>query len=880
MTLGASEAVNDHRAIRDRCMIGAVAKNSSESTTIAMKGLKAVLASAIATALGEYFVVDASNIESKLLHDAKIKLEDLELRPIHFSLPNTIYFVTLTGSVKKVVLTWAWGKSHTLFGGGSSDWVQDAALEICGIAICAKIIEETPSENKASSATSNNVQVQQATAMENIQEEGKKKGLQDLLQAYVDDQVERVLDSLKIGLVDFQFVLELPNHSDEIQYRAELLQIESLGRMNRDEKSFVLTERLIIQGLASDIILGHQQGAGETHSQTTTLALLEPFGYSAEGTRTGTKRFSSLLTGCRFVGKSSTDLVVHAGSLQLGVLTKLGVVVMAPPDDAVHVNKMDSSIPKDQMQTKENDSGEPSYFELNFVSISVVHDSATLNTPGVVIKYRADGTEMSFEVNKFQIDDSEALAFQASGIRAYMANPTTVKIDSIDKVYVKNSFELTRPITSISIVREGTTVSVDIDMIEGTLLEKDQSVETESSNSSDTDSSNAIAFKAPFPGSMSFKTIRLQNASDGSTMMLQGLNVFVNPKGQSTQLAIELGQFQNHLLQMTGAKFSGAFPLDKSEQIDDFEFSAGTSKVTGGRPAEEWLTTFTKPTNRSAKNKKEVEKHFVSRKEEATNKERVKHSDSSKKAATPWKLPFAKVDPLKLVLSFESAGVSVKDTKITTLPYKGKAETTSEDLIVHYAHVCMGRVSDFIQNSEILGLNVVDSGASTVSEYFGMFFYHIGPLMGPTLGPLTGIMVLTGIDAIKGGIAAGKRSRHVDEGMAMQPLDVIRGAIYSIHEAAASGAGARGCETSIVVYPIDAAIGTMEATAKYVNHNKTRLGAAGAGGGGMIAGAMLGGPVGAIFGGIITEVVARKTLDLADKKYTKWVEKPVAKSAP
>ena len=57
-----------------------------------------------------------------------------------------------------------------------------------------------------------------------------------------------------------------------------------------------------------------------------------------------------------------------------------------------------------------------------------------------------------------------------------MGNPTTVLIDSIDKVYVKNSFELTRPITNISIVREGTTVSVDIDTIEGTLLEKDQSV--------------------------------------------------------------------------------------------------------------------------------------------------------------------------------------------------------------------------------------------------------------------------------------------------------------------------------------------------------------------------------------------------------------------
>ena len=189
----------------------------------------------------------------------------------------------------------------------------------------------------------------------------------------------------------------------------------------------------------------------------------------------------------------------------------------------------------------------------------------------------------------------------------------------------------------------------------------------------------------------------------------------------------------------------------------------------------------------------------------------------------------------------------------------------------------MGRVSDFIENAEILGLNVVDSGASTGAEYLGMFYYHIGPLMGPTLGPLSGIMAITRFDAIKGDIAAGKRSHHIDKGAAIQPLDVIWGAIYVIHEAAASGAAARGCQSSIVVYPIDFVIRTMDATTKYVDHEKTRLGAAGAGGGGMIAGAMVAGPLGAIFGGIITKVVTRKALALAEKRYDKWVEKPVAK---
>ena len=167
------------------------------------------------------------------------------------------------------------------------------------------------------------------------------------------------------------------------------------------------------------------------------------------------------------------------------------------------------------------------------------------------------------------------------------------------------------------------------------------------------------------------------------------------------------------------------FLWTRVNQIDDFEFSAGTSTVTGGRPAEEWLTTFTKPTSAAAsRHHSEKRRKWKSIPSAVRRKLRTrkveKHSDSSKKAATPWKLPFAKVDPLKLVLSFESAGVSVKDTKITTLPYKGKAETTSKDLIVHYAHVCMGRVSDFIQNSEILGLNVVDSECF---DCFGVFWH-------------------------------------------------------------------------------------------------------------------------------------------------------------
>ena len=249
-----------------------------------------------------------------------------------------------------------------------------------------------------------------------------------------------------------------------------------------------------------------------------------------------------------------------------------------------------------------------------------------------------------------------------------------------------------------------------------------------------------------------------------------------------------------------------------------------------------------------------------------------KHSDSSKKAASPWKLPYAEVDPLKLDISYKSTGVSVKSTKITTSPYKGKAETTSKDLIMHFTQVIAGRVSGFISNIEVLGLNVVDSAASDGAQYLGTFIFHVGPMLGPAVGPMIGVAAIAGVDAVKSSIAEGKRYRKVDEGSAAKPLDVIRGAIFSIHDAAKAGATARGSESSMVVYPIDAAVGTVEATGTYVTHNKTRLGVAAAGGGGMIVGAMVLGPVGAVIGGIATEVIAAKTVAVVEKKYKRWEE--------
>jgi len=116
-----------------------------------IKGPKAILSSAIANALSEYFLLDPStNIESNLLHDAKIVLKNVQLKPQHSIIPlangtnatttnddddnngattTAATIATTTGSVDKVIFSWTWSVGGT---GETGEWIRDALLVIEG----------------------------------------------------------------------------------------------------------------------------------------------------------------------------------------------------------------------------------------------------------------------------------------------------------------------------------------------------------------------------------------------------------------------------------------------------------------------------------------------------------------------------------------------------------------------------------------------------------------------------------------------------------------------------------------------------------------------------------------------------------------------------
>ena len=108
-------------------------------------GPKAILSSAISNALAEFFVVDATTIESNLVSDAKISLKNVQLREQVHRLPvNSVgksTKITITGTVESVEFRWAWVVS-----GSTESWVKDALLTIRGAKFKAALAHEDMAE--------------------------------------------------------------------------------------------------------------------------------------------------------------------------------------------------------------------------------------------------------------------------------------------------------------------------------------------------------------------------------------------------------------------------------------------------------------------------------------------------------------------------------------------------------------------------------------------------------------------------------------------------------------------------------------------------------------------------------------------------------------
>lgn len=822
-----------------------------------LKGPKAILSSAIANALGAYFLVDASAVEANLLSDARIVLRDVALkeraeRVVPRNGAGDATRIVVSGSVEEVSFAWAWNSER-----GAANWATDAVLTVAGAKFRARL-ERVGSDEAAAAVGAaeeggkergesfvDPATIDEASARNIRREKGGLAG-------FVDRQVKMVMDMLTLKMVDFELRIELPHcpmspgpaaearenlsalaaaacHKT-ISVAVERIEILSLGRLSGGESSRTigigdegkesaptkLKQRINLSSFACSIHL-----EGSDLDQTVVFhPLIEPFSYSADVFRFG-ERFGGFMKGLEVLGldqpactsPDSTSLAgagfkVHLGAVQIDSLMQLSVMILAPPEDEASDSELEN--PSENSAPSPEGEGifvadDPSLFHFPLASASLVmYEETHFKLSGIQFRYRADGTTCEARAEKMEFDSTFGWA-GASQVVMTMRPVMKMSITSIEEFVIPDTLFISHPIQSSEITYEGQTISIRLgSLVEVATYSKEETPSTEASGPTIT------APQLPLNINLHLeKGMNIKKTEDGSIIKCGTLNIYGLSEDTETKIAMQCESLRNHIVSMTIVSTAGTLPFDEPDVVRDFFFTAGEILMTSGYTTDEWEDAF--QTRKSAKVEKSKPK--------------------SETASSPIKLPFASIADLRVTIGARGSHnvAGIKETTMTIKSFQGKETTTTKDLASYYIARILTRVPGFITNAEVLGLNVFDNATGMLSNWAGI------ATLGTTLGAGAGVAAVTAVDAIKGAVDAGKRSRKVDETAATRPLDLFRGVIAAANEATQDGAKRRG-KIKEDGNLIDWTVGATAGTAKYVKGNKNRLGAAGAGGGGFLVG--------------------------------------------
>jgi hypothetical protein len=348
-----------------------------------MKGPKGILAESIATALAEFFVVDPKLIETNLIQKAGITLNTVELKPQLISL-NSRTTARITGSVKSVAFNWEWGQSKKE---GGSDWIKDAKLTMSGLTFTAAVITSTEMDAPVNAPSDLN-------KPETATEQAKTKGFQ----AYVMDQVQRIVNTLTLSVTDFEFRLLLPDRRILVLGGSNL---ELLSHGRKDESEPLIQELTI--GYLGSHILDHDD-------DDIIYPLLSPISYKAFCIRqSGAQRFTSgLERGLEVTGESSDQGVeVHVGRTQIKFFNDLGGMLLVTDGTAtepgLNVSGNIEQRPEKEQEEIEDSKDDTinlrsSYFKLPLSAISLIFPNrAKVSLSGLVARYQMDGSILEVE---------------------------------------------------------------------------------------------------------------------------------------------------------------------------------------------------------------------------------------------------------------------------------------------------------------------------------------------------------------------------------------------------------------------------------------------------------------------------------------------------
>ncbi|CAB9496737.1 expressed unknown protein [Seminavis robusta] len=417
----------------------------------------------------------------------------------------------------------------------------------------------------------------------------------------------------------------------------------------------------------------------------------------------------------------------------------------------------------------------------------------------------------------WQDDGGVAAAFSGLHVEKKTVTGYHGVIATIDALYFPAFGTIGRPVqqkTMVSFDDDGLSIEtppVDVVIFEGEQQKVGQDLAPKSS----------AAGTIPFPVRLNLQRVNIRSFSEnGEVTVLSQLAVHLRPQEQdpfaqnATQGAffhLALTSAENKLLKLAKTTASGVvFPSDLAT-IHQFRLATGAAEVSVGLSSVDWASVF--------------------------------GNQKSQDAKKPIALPLCLVENFVAHLKYQGTIVGMQQTSVNVPALQGGPNTSSSDLVQHLKKAMLDRVPAMITNAAFLGENVSEMTAKTA----GRVLLAASTATGSAAGSVVG---LAAIDGIRGSVTAGKESRGAQTGEGYKFGDFSRGAIHSIRQAATSGAQTRRGESES--YSVgDFTVGASKGAVKYASQNKSRLGAAGGSGAGMIIGAAVAGPLGLVAGSII-----------------------------
>ena len=337
---------------------------------------KSLFASKLAGALATYFEVDPAAVEASLLHDARIVLRDVDLVP-----QNCGGGALLVGRVAAIELAWRWGGSAD----GATAFVRETILSIRGASLRLRArAGPPPIQDGAETAAHGGDDAPAPPA------------------GYMDRVIQQILDHLTLNITDVEISVEgAEPETGKMVLEAKALQLLSFGRKEEsDDPDGVpapcLSQRLSLGSFQAYILDGVDQ---------VRHPLIDPFAYATSVRRVSGRRFLNFANGLEVIGEfcGSNDLVIHAGSKQVAVLSKitdelLSVVTIpnSPKTSPPEGQFKDKAVPVETTQAQPVSAS--THFSLPFPSLVLcLPKGAKIRLPRCVFHYRMDGSEFSLE---------------------------------------------------------------------------------------------------------------------------------------------------------------------------------------------------------------------------------------------------------------------------------------------------------------------------------------------------------------------------------------------------------------------------------------------------------------------------------------------------